>query len=339
MRNLIILLALLIHCSNAFAEFDNGRAGFSVTVNNEIYSHRVFAIYVLPKERLILRTDQYEDMQFELKAASGAVEKTTEHRWTWTAPDKPGLTSIVISRKADGETIKLNTFVMVPSSKLNNRRLNGVLIGQYPPPIGDDPLYARPDGFIEVTEENLSTPVSPHFVLGQFVSQTNKRFPKYIVLRERLILKLEAMLERFNERGIETESLAIVAGYLSPAYNAATGRDRYSRHIYGGAALFIVDRQPADGIMDDLNGNGVIDDADAQVLYKITDELFTEEGKSYLRGGLFVYSTQYKGGPYLMVDARGYRKRWKGDNDLFPALDKVQNKMDELRAKHRREFK
>lgn len=120
-------------------------------------------------------------------------------------------------------------------------------------------------------------PVSPHFVLGQFVSDRSDAFPKYIVLRERLLLKLEALLERVN-RTHRADSFSILSAYRTPVRNEAVRGAAYSRHIYGGAAAIIVDRAPADGIMDDLDGDGAITKGDADLLFEIADSLFRETG-------------------------------------------------------------
>jgi len=177
----------------------------------------------------------------------------------------------------------------------------------------------------------LDRRVSPHFVLGQFVTALDGPYPKYIVLRERLLLKLEAIMERLDEQGFETESLGILKGYISPAYNALIGGLPDSRHMYGGAATMIVDRD-GDGRMDDLDGNGLFNDRDGQVLFDLVDDLFSEPGKEYLRGGLFLYrGDDVRHGSSVMVDARGFRKRWLNASEVPPLPDN-------LSAKHKRQF-
>ena len=102
---------------------------------------------------------------------------------------------------------------------------------------------------------------------------------------------------------------------MTPDYNASIGGPVHSRHIYGGAATIILDRD-ADGQMDDLDKNGSVDDADGAILFSIINDLYSEPGKEYLQGGLYLYSTTSRHGPFIMLDARGYRKRWNKENNL-----------------------
>ena len=311
----------------SFADYDSGRAELSLSVNNEIYPYSEFATFVLPNEHLGLCLLAYDPSIYRVSAASGDIDFIGDCRWIWTADGESGLTRISVTRETQ-EIMALNVFVMTPATELRDGRLGNVTIGEYPPAIDDSPIYLPPDGFIRVTEANLATPVSPNFVLGQFVTELDSEFPKYIVLRERLLLKLEALLERLNERGIAAESLSVLSGYMTPDYNRSLGGNPHSRHIYGGAATIIVDRD-ADGRMDDLDGNGVLDNRDGQFLFDLIDELYSEQGKEYLRGGLFLYRGD--AGPAVMLDARGFRKRWANEAEAPPIPEN-------LRAKHKREF-
>jgi hypothetical protein len=152
--------------------------------------------------------------------------------------------------------------------------------------------------------------VSPHFRLGQFPAKQAGGYPKYLVVREQLLLKLELLLERVNERGVTADSFTIMSGYRTPFYNATIGNGRYSRHIYGGAADIFIDVSPVDDDMDDVNGDGMRDFRDAQWLYRLANELFREPAHSPLRGGLGVYRRTSAHGPFLHVDARAQRARW-----------------------------
>lgn len=326
-------VALLFWASGqgvAQAPFDPGRASFSIGLNNEIYPYREFATYVLPGERTVLRILDDSDATHTVAADAGTLERTEPRRYVWIAPQAPGLTRFTVTRSS-GESISMNAFVQVPANRVRNGVLNGYEIGRYPNPPVDDPLYAAPTGYIEVREEDLAVPVSPHFVLGQFVSDRNETFPKYIVLRERLLLKLEALLERTNLTH-RADSFAVLSGYRTPARNQAVGGSLHSRHIYGGAAAIIIDREPADGLMDDLDGDGDITQRDAGVLFGIADVLFREPNMRHLQGGLAIYGPTSWRGPYLHVDARGFRARWNADQDL--------QRLSSPRApRHRRDFR
>lgn len=317
-ENLVLFVACLLGGLHQVAwsqtQFDSGRAAFAVGFNNEVYPYRQFASFVLPGERIVIRIIDDRDSTFEVSASAGSLERTDLKRYVWVAPQTPGSVDISI-REAAGDSIRVTALIQVPATRVRNGVLNGYEIGRYPRPPIDDAMYAVPDGFIEVQESDLALPVSPHFVLGQFVSDRSPGFPKYIVLRERLLLKLEALLERVNQT-YAAESFGILSGYRTPARNAAVGGSPQSRHIYGGAAAVVIDRDPVDGVMDDINGDGDVTRADAELLFRITDTLFREPGQQHLQGGLAVYGPTTWRGPYLHVDARGIRARWETDQDL-----------------------
>ena len=322
------VLAILL-AGPVAAQYDSGRAELSVIVNNEIYPYREFAVYVLPAEHLDLCVIALNPDTVAIQADGGALDKIEGCRWIWTAPEEPGLTQLRIADSGSTQ-MTLSVFVMVPANRVRRGSLEGYAIGEYPAPLDDSPIYLPPDGFIRVTEEVLGVNVSPNFKLGQFVEQRNEGFPKFIVLRERLLLKLEELLEDLNDRGVPAESLSIVRGYITPLRNSDLGNSRDSRHIYGGAVTFIVDRD-GDGRMDDIDGNGVLNRADGVALFEIIDELFSRPGKEYLKGGLFLYDDVSRNTTLVMMDARGFRKRWENDSAV-PELPA------ELRPKHKRHF-
>ncbi len=327
---LVCVLTALVASQQSFAEFDDGTSAFSITVNNEIYPYREFAIYVLPYEQLGICINADNSDDYTVKAENGILLHLGDCRWSWTAPASTGMTRLKIANEVNEDRMLLNVFVMTPAAKMKNGVLDDVTIGKYPPPIDNSPLYQKPDGFIKVSEDMLATSLSPHFVLGQFITPSGSAYPKYIVLRERLLLKLEALVTRLNELGYTTSSLSIISGYMTPHYNASIGGQEYSRHLYGGAATVVIDND-ADGKMDDLDKNGTIDTADAEILFNIIDKLYGEPGKEYLRGGLYLYTASTRHGPSVMLDARGYRKRWDKENAL-PGLP------DNLKPKHKRSF-
>jgi hypothetical protein len=205
----------------------------------------------------------------------------------------------------------LNVFVLTPAAGILEGNLNGFTIGSYPRrPMGGLPIYRPPQGFVEVTLENVDTRVSPHFTLGQFLCKQDGGFPKYVVLQERLLLLLETLLREVNERGWSCETLHIMSGYRTPSYNAAIDNVPYSRHLWGGAADVFIDADPADGRMDDLNADGVIDKADADTLFDFIEDLIDRDGLESFVGGLGSYGTTDRHGPFVHVDVRGRRARW-----------------------------
>jgi hypothetical protein len=231
--------------------------------------------------------------------------------WTWRAPSAPGLYPTRVSSASAGAAMTINAFVMVPSSALEGEWMHGYRIGRYPLVAyrGLD-IYTPPRGFVEVTEDLAATPVSPHFTLGQFLCKQDSGWPRYLVLRERLLLKLEVLLGKVNQAGHRCDGFTVMSGYRTPYYNHLIGNVAYSRHLWGGAADIFIDADPLDGVMDDLNHDGVTDLRDARVLYDIADRLSGAPWYAPFVGGLGAYRTTANHGPFIHVDARGFRARW-----------------------------
>jgi hypothetical protein len=286
------------------AAFDSGRAGFSLTVNDDlVVPYRVFAVYVLPGERL-----EIAGSSATAAADAGRLTQQSAGVWTWVAPMNPGVAALTFT--AGQDEIRLNAVILHPASEVRDGRLFDYPIGDYPVPLHGDPVYLPPDGFIELTSELLDLQLSPHFSLRQFPSKQPGDMPKFLVLRESLFLKLEMLLERVNEAGVEADTFTVMSGYRTPMYNRSIGNGQHSRHIYGGAADIYIDVSPRDDIMDDMNGDGRSDFRDVQRLYRIADELFSRPANRRFRGGLGVYRSTAAHGPFLHVDARGVRARW-----------------------------
>jgi uncharacterized protein YcbK (DUF882 family) len=146
--------------------------------------------------------------------------------------------------------------------------------------------------------------------LKQFLCKQAGEFPKYLVLNELLLLKLEFILEQVNKKGYCASTFNILSGYRTPHYNKLIGNVQYSRHLWGGAADIYIDENPRDDMMDDLNKDGLIDYKDARILYKIIDDMFGESWYEKYKGGLGRYKKTTKHGPFVHVDVRGFRARW-----------------------------
>ncbi len=326
MRSLIVVPA--VACLVALAAsvpvaaegaFADGKLGFAVRFRDEVSSYRVLGVFAQPGELLELQVLQDPAREHTYRLASldgggaGGTVPAEDRHWSWRVPKSPGLYPLRIVSNATGEEMLLNVFVMTPSTRLRNGSLEGYRIGSYPKTaLRGLPAYRPPVGFVEVTAANRATPVSPHFTLGQFVCKQGSNGRQFVVLRERLLLKLEAILEEVNRRGIAADTFFVMSGYRTPSYNAAIGNVRYSRHQYGDAADIFVDVSPADGVMDDLNHDGRIDVGDADVLRAIVEEMSTAGWWTRFIGGLGLYPTNERHGPFIHVDARGYRARWGG---------------------------
>ena len=254
-------------------------------------SGKLFARFVSPREPLAVET---------LRRLFGADAGRT-----------PGLLALVDSA-LEGPGF---TFITLrPFSDKTEGRIGRYRIGFWP---GERrPVrragYENPEGFIEVTEENQDTRISEHFRLRDFLTkgQTDV-WPKYLVLREDLVDKLELVIADLESHGVQVERMRVMSGFRTPQYNAGggntAGRASNSRHMYGDAADVFVDND-GDWRMDDLNGDGRVNTRDASVIRAAVERV--ERAYPDLTGGVGVYRATSAHGPFAHVDVRGYRARW-----------------------------
>jgi uncharacterized protein YcbK (DUF882 family) len=170
--------------------------------------------------------------------------------------------------------------------------------------------YKNPEGFVEVTPENQNTLVSEHFRLRDFLTHDQARtWPKYVVLREELVDKLELVIQQLEKQGVVVRRMTVMSGFRTPQYNGpgGDGRSGVSRHMYGDAADVFVDND-GDGRMDDLNRDGRVDYRDARVILAAAERV--ERLYPSLAGGVGVYRATAGHGPFAHVDVRGWRARW-----------------------------
>lgn len=305
----LILLALPAAVMAAPQGFDPGRAGFDVEVRGLDIDYAVFALFAIPGETVPVAL--HGTVQgAALHADAGTVHLLGPGRWTWTAPNRSGHYRLDVTR-SDGARMRLETFVMVPASAVRDGLLNGYRIGTYPKPHGAHAAHYRPPaGFVEVTPDLKDVHISPHFTLGEFLCKEVGGYPKYLVLHRRLLLKLEDLMDYLNGHGVDATSVHVMSGYRTPWYNAQLGNVPDSRHTLGDAADIYIDVAPANGIMDDLNHDGHDNEKDARLLAADIDLLFREPQLDFLRGGVGVYGSTRTHGPFVHVDARGWRARW-----------------------------
>jgi hypothetical protein len=215
-------------------------------------------------------------------------------------------------RAPDGDSLMLVT--LEPFEAMQGGQIDAYRVGHWPTRglAAVNPRYAPPTGFISVTKENESTPVSKRFRLRDFLTHDQQDvWPKALVLRVELLDKLELIGDELERRGLPSV-LRIMSGFRTPQYNALGvgakgGRATASRHMYGDAADVFVDAN-GDGVMDDLDGDGRVTVRDARVLLAVAEGV--EVVHPDLVGGLSAYSASSAHGPFVHVDARGVRARW-----------------------------
>jgi hypothetical protein len=308
---LTLLWLSLFTTGRSDTAFSPEKISFSVKVKGEILPYKVMAIFILPQKELTFEVVGEETHNFKVITADGQITKLAAHRWRWHAPQEKGHYTVRIVKEESTDSMMINIFVMIPYSELKGEYLNNYNIGKYPTtPLKQLAIYKPPPGFIEVTQENEETFVSPHFRLKQFICKQDQGYPKYLVLKERLVLKLELILEKVNEKGYRCNTFAVMSGYRTPYYNRAIGNVKYSRHVWGGAADIYIDEKPVDGMMDDLNNDGQVDYRDAKIVYDIIDDMYGKSWYEKFIGGLGRYKKTVNHGPFVHVDVRGFHARW-----------------------------
>jgi hypothetical protein len=213
---------------------------------------------------------------------------------------------------ANGTTTAFALIVLRPFGEKQGDVLHGYRLGRWPSErwlVGRK--YWNPDGFIEVTLSNVGLRLSEHFVLAEFLTHDQRDvWPKYVVLQEPLIDKLELVLADLAAHGVATDRVRVLSGFRAPYYNdriVAEGAARSSRHQYGDAADVIIDAN-GDGRMDDLNHDGRLDLGDTQVILRSVERV--EKQYPALVGGLGLYHAMGASGPFAHIDVRGTSARW-----------------------------
>lgn len=194
--------------------------------------------------------------------------------------------------------------VMVPYAAKIGQTINGYRIGNYRSGIeGEAP--PPPRGFVEVTPESAELPVSKHLRFSDFITHDDQqdRWPKYVALDARVLDKVElviAYVGAFRGGRNRTVEVDVHSGFRSPVHNQRVPRAaRDSRHQYGDAADLAID----------ADGDGRVTWRDG-MLVSLQVEQVERDFPQYV-GGLGLYGNQ-NGVPYVHIDVRGKRVRWKG---------------------------
>jgi uncharacterized protein YcbK (DUF882 family) len=226
----------------------------------------------------------------------------------------PGVRTIPFSR--DGSDFAFVT--LKPWGEKAGTFINTYHVGRWPGERRNMPdNYENPIGFIEVTPANADLRLSKHFTLRSFITNDQDQvWPKYVVMREELIDKLELVLTTLEAQGIPTRNVVVLSGFRTPQYNRRAsfeGAAWASRHQYGDAADLIIDAD-GNGRMDDLNRDGSVNFRDTDVINRAVERV--EKQYPDLVGGLGLYRAIGPSGPFAHIDVRGTRARW---SNLRPA--------------------
>jgi hypothetical protein len=291
LRILVTAVVLVVGQARAAEKpvtFDTKTADFAIAFNGETSAYRDMSTFVLPGTPLTVEVIGGPPGEYTLKTDQGAYAARGARAWRWEAPAEYGHYALTIAPPGGKADITLHVFVMVPYHDMKDGYINGYRIGGYPAtPLKGNPMYVPPPGFIEVTKKNRDTKISPHFTLKQFLCKedTSKQYPKYVVLKERLPLKLEAVLERVNELGFKVDTLHVMSAYRTPYYNHAIGDVRYSLHQFGSAADIYIDPLKKDR-MADLNHDNQVDIQDSKLLYDVIERMLETKELGRFQGGM-----------------------------------------------------
>ncbi len=232
----------------------------------------------------------------------------------------PGIHLARTDNPTVAERSDVSLATVVPFETKNGRFVNGYRVGFWPEEKGRlrNGMYLNPDGFVQVTREQADMPLSEHFRIRDFLTHDQSDvWPKYVVLRDELIDKLELVIAELQSAGHPVSHMQVISGFRHPEYNqglrARTRRRTVgsaaedSRHQFGDAADVIVDNNH-DGRMDDLNGDGKSNSKDIRVLIEAVERV--EKAYPELVGGAGTYKATRQHGPFVHIDVRGARARW-----------------------------
>jgi uncharacterized protein YcbK (DUF882 family) len=220
----------------------------------------------------------------------------------------PGVRTISFPRDGSGFAF----VTLKPWGEKQGSYINTYHVGRWPGERRNMPdNYDNPVGFIEVTPQNADLRLSSHFTLRSFITNDQDRvWPKYVVMREELLDKLELVLTTLEAQGVATRNVVVLSGFRTPQYNRRAvfeGAAYASRHQYGDAADLIIDAD-RNGRMDDLNRDGVVNFMDTDVINRAVERV--EQQYPDLVGGLGLYRAMGPSGPFAHIDVRGTRARW-----------------------------
>jgi uncharacterized protein YcbK (DUF882 family) len=300
-----------------FAQF----AGPSAWASGDAFgtSREVKLRFTLPGNEVEFPLAIAEDpagLQYQWVSATDTVPVSSPQPFkgaTVTAPANAGFYQLLLVHRATTDSGATTTervaeptlAVMVPFAEKAAGMLNGYRIGTYlAERFGG---HEEPQGFLEVEPSDVTLSVSRHFHLGDFITHDAQAdvWPKYVALNPRLLDKLELVVaEVAKMRGISPDSMSALdvhSGFRTPAHNSQVRRAaRDSRHQYGDAADIVID----------ADGDGRITRSDSKIIASAVDSV--EGLHPDLVGGLGVYTSNRYRTPYVHIDARGHRSRWRG---------------------------
>jgi uncharacterized protein YcbK (DUF882 family) len=226
---------------------------------------------------------------------------------TLAAPDEPGFYRLALVRDGARQILdELTVAVMLPFEEKRGATIDGYTIGTYLAEMVGGARRDRPDGFVKITPDEARLRITKHLRLADFLPEDGQSiWPRYAAMSPRVLDKLELVLEQLSRwRGDSTRVQLLVdvhSGYRPPAYNRVVrNAAKDSRHQYGDAVDVTID----------ADGDGRYTLADARLVVRAVDAVETQFPD--LVGGMGLYTSRRFRHPYVHIDARGERARWRG---------------------------
>lgn len=214
----------------------------------------------------------------------------------------------------------------VPYDRDGDGTIAGVYVGIYPneydenapaPVQRNAAAYSPPESFYRLDETTSVLPLTGTATWGDLVPEIlPAEGARFVPFDPDLVALWAGLRNEIQQAGHSNPAhLTVLRGSMTPHERRRLERlgvelAEYTRFQYGDALAVIMD---SDGNyrMDDLDGDGEVDSADAEVLAEYVSEAM---GKSDLQGGLGIESSfegpNHIGTPYVHVDLRGWDVRW-----------------------------
>lgn len=225
---------------------------------------------------------------------------------TLVAPSIPGFYRLALVRGVERRILGgLTLAVMVPFEEKRGGILDGYRIGTFRSE-RRGVTAPRPNGFVQVLPELVNLQLTQHLRLGSFVAPDGQTtWPRYAALDRRLLDKLELVFQQLSRWRTDTTAvrlaISVNSGFRTPWYNRRVPRAaRDSRHQLGDAADVVID----------ANGDGRVTREDANLVAAAVE--IVEQSHPDLAGGLGLYVSGRYRQPYVHIDTRGKRARWRG---------------------------
>lgn len=222
------------------------------------------------------------------------------------APSEPGFYQLALEKGGLRSVLQgVTVAVLVPFEEKRGSDIEGYRIGTFLAERLGSGENERPAGFVKVTEGDAELPITKHLRLGDFLTRDGQtQWPRYAAISPRVLDKLELVVASIAElRGGDARvrvQLNVHSAFRTPAYNRYNRFSRDSRHQYGDAIDVAID----------ANGDGRLSASDTKLVAQAVDRV--EEEHPELMGGMGVYTSEKYNQPYVHIDARGKKARWRG---------------------------